>query len=370
MTSATSAVTNVKKIRVLVVDDSVVVRRLIASGLARDPGIEVCGTAANGALALKLLPQCSPDLVTLDVEMPEMDGLATVKEIRKAYPRLPVIMFSAVTERGAASTLEALRLGASDYVTKPSNRGSLGVAAIEADLLPKVRALCRVPDQAKTQNAAFAPNGRSALASRAASRPQPQPVEILAIGSSTGGPNALADIVPHLPRDLRVPIVIVQHMPPLFTKMLAERLQSAGPFKAVEAANGMKLQPRTIYVAPGGFHMTLRRRGTSIEVALNQDPPENSCRPAVDVLFRSVAEVYGASTLAVVLTGMGSDGLRGCENIHRAGGQILTQDEATSVVWGMPGVVAKAGLSDRTLPLDQIAMEIRRRVERTAQRAS
>jgi two-component system chemotaxis response regulator CheB len=190
-------------------------------------------------------------------------------------------------------------------------------------------------------------------------------IEILAVGCSTGGPNALADVIPQLPAELPVPVVIVQHMPPLFTKMLAERLDSKSKIKVVEGQAGMVLAPGAAYLAPGDYHMVLQRKGLQTVLSLNQDPPENSCRPAVDVMFRSVASLYGSTVLGVILTGMGQDGLRGCELIHEAGGQILAQDEASSVVWGMPGFVAKAGLADRVLPLSVIAQEMVRRIDRS-----
>jgi two-component system, chemotaxis family, protein-glutamate methylesterase/glutaminase len=354
----------VKKIRVLVVDDSVVIRKLVSDGLAQDEMVEICGIAANGRIAMQKIPQCNPDIVTLDIEMPEMDGLQTIKEIRKLYPRLPVIMFSTLTERGATATLEALSLGASDYVTKPANVGSVAVGTkrIQEDLLPKIRSLCGVHPALVPTAMAATPAMTKPATAPAARVPGRQAIEILAIGCSTGGPNALADVIPELPADLPVPVVIVQHMPPLFTKMLAERLHSKSKIKVFEGQPGMVLQPGTAYLAPGDYHMVLQRKGVQTLLALNQEPPENSCRPAVDVLFRSVAALYGGATLGVILTGMGQDGLRGCELLRDAGAQILAQDEASSVVWGMPGFVAKAGLADRVLPLSLIGQEMARRI--------
>jgi len=352
------------KIRVLVVDDSVVIRRLVTDALASDPDIEIAGIAANGRIALDKIPQVNPDIVTLDVEMPEMDGLTTLKELRKTYRKLPVIMFSTLTERGAATTLDALSLGASDYVTKPSNVGSVtaGKERVREELIPKIRALCgrsQAPQAQAPATAMAAPkpklfSARPAMLSR--------PVEIVAIGVSTGGPNALAELMPGLPGHLPVPVVIVQHMPPVFTRLLAERLDTTSPVTVREGLAGEELKAGEAWIAPGNYHMILEKTAVGSRIALQQEPPENSCRPAVDVLFRSVANVYGAATLAVILTGMGQDGMRGCEVIREAGGQVLAQDEATSVVWGMPGFVANAGLADQVLPLNRIAGEIVRRV--------
>ncbi len=348
------------KIRILVVDDAVVFRRLVSDELARDPALEVAGTAANGRIALARIPQVNPDLVVLDVEMPEMDGLATLRELRKTYPRLPVIMFSALTERGAEATLDALALGATDYFTKPANTGSLDASleVIREQLIPRIKALC--------QKTAAGPALPAVVRTvpMAPARPifRTGAVGVVVIGSSTGGPNALAEIFPRLPADFPVPIVIVQHMPPMFTRLLAERLTAQSAIRVQEGTSGGVLQPGQAWIAPGDYHMIVVRDGTQVRLLVHQDPPENSCRPAVDVLLRSVAKTYGSETLSVILTGMGQDGLRGCEAVREAGGQVLAQDEATSVVWGMPGYVARAGLADRVLPLNLIADEILRRV--------
>ncbi len=343
-----------QKIRVLVVDDSTVMRRLLSDALASDPALEVVGTAPNGRIALDKLPQLNPDVVTLDIEMPEMDGLATLPELRKNYPKLPVIMFSTLTQKGAINTLNALSLGASDYVTKPSNLGSVvaGMAAIKEQLVPKIKALCpssqpHIP-RVTGRQATPAPRHRGPFAK----------VGLVAIGVSTGGPNALTNLLQRLPADFPVPIVIVQHMPPVFTRYLADRLNTVSPLKVFEAKGGEPLSRGTVYLAPGDFHLTVARTSQGLVTCLNQKPPENSCRPAVDVLFRSVAEVVGPASLGIILTGMGQDGLRGCEAIRQAGGRILAQDEASSVVWGMPGAVFNAGLVDKLLPLDGIPAEL------------
>jgi two-component system chemotaxis response regulator CheB len=343
----------VPKIRILVVDDAVVFRRMVTEELNADPALEVVGTAANGRIALAKLPQVNPDLVILDIEMPELDGLATLREIRKTYPKLPVIMFSALTERGAAATLDALALGATDYFAKPAAAGGLDASlrVIRDELVPEIKALCgRGPAPAVIP----APPG--------AGPARTGPVEVVAIGTSTGGPNALAEVFAGLPADLPVPVVLVQHMPPMFTRLLAERLSAEHPVKVEEGRSGELLRPAHAWIAPGDHHMIVVRDAGRDRILLHQDPPENSCRPAADVLFRSVARAFGPAALAVVLTGMGQDGLRGCEAIREAGGQVIAQDEATSVVWGMPGFVARAGLADRVLPLAMIAPEVVRRV--------
>jgi len=342
-------------IRVLVVDDSAVVRKLLCEVLASNPALEVAGTAPNGNIALAKIPQINPDLITLDIEMPGLNGLQTLGEIRKLYPKLPVIMCSTLTERGAAITLEALALGASDYVTKPSNSESLAASKgqIQQELVPKIICL------AGRRSAKFS---SSPTHLPAIQRSATQRIDVLAIGTSTGGPNALAEVIPRFPADLPVPVVVVQHMPPLFTRLLAERLNSRSQLAVHEGEAGNVLKPGEAWIAPGGYHMTLVQKGTDVALELNQDPPENSCRPAVDVLFRSVADVYGPHVLAVVMTGMGADGLRGARTIRESGGEVFVQDEETSVVWGMPGAVVAAGQADQICPLERISAEVVRRV--------
>ena len=353
-------------IKVLVVDDSVVVRRLVARVLEADPAVEVVGSAANGRIALAKIAQLAPDVVTLDIEMPELDGLATLAELRPRWPRLPVIMFSTLTERGAEATLEALSLGASDYVTKPTglHNPAEAMAAVQAELVPRIKALHgrRLLSRMPHSPAPTVEVTPALPAVKAPARPADARIDVVAIGVSTGGPNALADLLPALPGTLPVPIVIVQHMPPVFTRMLANRLNGRCALKVIEAEGGELLLPGRVHIAAGGQHLALVRQGTSVVTVATDDPPENSCRPAVDVLFRSVANLYGSGALSVVLTGMGQDGLRGAEAIRVAGGQVLAQDEASSVVWGMPGFVARAGLADAVLPLDALAAEIGRRV--------
>lgn len=346
----------------MVVDDAVVVRRMLTEVLNGQPDVEVVAVASTGKQALEKLEMLKPDILTLDIEMPEMDGLQCLKEVRKKYPKLPVLMFSTLTERGAVSTLEALSLGANDYVTKPANVGSVGAAVqrIQEELVPKIRLLAGRSSAIPAAPASAAAPVRSSVTPMR--MPEPARVDVVAIGVSTGGPNALAEMLPELPAELPVPIVIVQHMPPVFTKTFAERLDTKCKLRVREASHGSELLAGHIWIAPGDFHLTVARMGTSFQLHTNQGPHENSCRPAVDVLFRSVATVYGSNALGIVLTGMGQDGLRGSESMAAAGARILAQDEASSVVWGMPSFIAKSGFCDKVLPLKEIAREIVARV--------
>jgi len=352
------------KIRVLIVDDSVVIRRLLTDELSKDPDIEVVGSAATGKIALSKIVQTPPDVVTMDIEMPEMDGLTAVTEIRKTHPKLPIIMFSTVSRRAAKETLEALSRGANDYVTKPANVGSatLAMQCVREELIPKIKMLARLQPASQCANVPAFSASASSSGPRSLSSRNPFKVDIVAIGVSTGGPNALAEVMPYIPKDCPVPILIVQHMPPVFTKCLAERLSVKSQISVHEGQPGDVMAPGQAWIAPGDYHMVVQRKGTQIVLAMNQDPPENSCRPAVDVMFRSVANVYRDAVLAVVLTGMGQDGMRGAEVIREAGGQVIAQDEASSVVWGMPGAVVQAGLAHSILPLSQVSTEIMRKV--------
>ncbi len=381
------------KIRVLIVDDAVLVRSRVSKVLSSDPDLEVVGVAANGRIALAKIPQVNPDAIVLDVEMPQMNGLETLAAIRQTYPLLPVIMFSTFTRSGATATLEALSLGANDYATKPSNLGSLEAVNqhICQELIPKIKLFgshraegqgdkgtrgqgdkgtrrqgeqlqSKITPRASTEGTEatqWLQNPKSKIDSLTTGR-----VDIVAIGVSTGGPNALAALLSEFPAEFPVPIAIVQHMPPMFTKLLADRLASKCQIRVDEAFAGALLEPGGAWIAPGNFHAIVERDGKVVRIGINQEPPENSCRPSVDVLFRSIAQVYGAKALAVVLTGMGQDGLRGCEYIREVGGQILVQDRASSVVWGMPSFVANAGLADRVVSLDQMAGEIISRVRK------
>src|SRR3954447_21486772 len=327
------------KVSVLVIDDSVVARRLVTTALQADPDIIVVGTASSGRLGLNKIAQLTPDLVTLDIEMPDMDGLETLKELRRLYPKLPVVMFSSLTERGASITLDALTLGANDYVCKPTNVASPDEAmdSVRAQLIPKIKALTGVRNSRAVRGIGAAAPLAPALArprtpaTAGIAGPEPTgPVDVIAIGASTGGPDALALILGQLPADFSLPVLVVQHMPPLFTRLFAQRLHSAGQVVVREAKNGDLVEPGTVLIAPGDFHLSLRRDGNSIRAVTHQEGPENWVRPAVDVLFRSVAEIYGERALGVVLTGMGQDGIRGVERMSAEGAQIVVQDEATS----------------------------------------
>lgn len=342
-------------IRVLIVDDSAVMRRLLGDALSADPELQVVGAAIHGKQALEKIDQLQPHVVTLDVEMPVMDGLETLRVLRRRAPRLPVIMFSTLTERGAAATINALASGANDYVTKPANIGGVteSLTAIRNQLIPRIKALCRRDAPAAPQNFTL----------RAPKTPTPRrPIEVVVIGTSTGGPNALAEVLRRLPADFPVPLLVVQHMPPVFTRYLAERLDAICPLQVREAAGGERLDRGHIWIAPGDYHMEIQENRDGVFLLLHQRPPENSCRPSVDPLFRSAAQVFRQGTLGLILTGMGQDGLNGSRAVVEAGGSILVQDEATSVVWGMPGAVAKAGLADQVLPLDRFADEVVQRV--------
>jgi two-component system chemotaxis response regulator CheB len=352
-----------ERIRVMVVDDSVVIRRLVTMALEGDPAIQVAGTASNGAIGLQRIPQINPDVITLDIEMPDMDGLEMLRHIRRDYPRMRVIMFSTLTERGAAKTLEALTLGADDYVTKVSNEGSLdrSMASLREEMIPKIKQFfCwAVPAAARPEAAG------ASTACLVRPRVPGMPVagirpEVVVIGVSTGGPTALGKILPQFPADFHLPVLVVQHMPPLFTRLLAERLNSTCNLRVEEARQGRLIEPGTILIAPGDFHMRVTSGGGRACVSLDQTPRQNSCRPAVDALFSSTGEVYGGAAVAVILTGMGQDGLRGVEILRAQGASVLAQDEASSVVWGMPGAVVNAGLADRVLPLDEVVPEVLR----------
>lgn len=352
------------RIRVLLVDDSVVIRRILTDALAGHPDVEVVGTASNGSIAIERVAHLHPDVVVMDVEMPVMDGLAALKVLRPAYPKMPIIMFSTLTGRGARATLEALAHGASDYVTKPANVGSVraSVDQVHAELVPRIVALSgraassrvlrrslAVPRLAPTQPR----EGSGYIPSKPASS-----ISAVVIGVSTGGPRALQEVLMQLPKDLRVPVLVVQHMPPVFTAQLASRLNSECQIAVVEAIDGHAITGSKVYLAPGDFHMEVVRRGVDVIVSLNQRPPEHSCRPAADVLFRSAASVWGSAVFGVVMTGMGNDGAIGAAAIVAAGGTIAIQDEASSVVWGMPGHVVRSGVPHVEIILDRIGSEI------------
>jgi len=368
-TSSNSAVG--RRIRVMIVDDSVVVRGLFARWVETEPDLEVVATLRTGRDAVNQIERADPDVVLLDVDMPELDGIAALPMLLEKRRDLVVIMASTLTRRNAEISLKALSLGATDYIPKPaSNREITGSPAFRRELIEKIRQLGARSKRLRPVNLrAPAPGAEAALPPKLRAAAQPivlralpaTPPRVLVIGSSTGGPQALNAIVTQIDSVLdRAPVLITQHMPPTFTTILAEHLARLTKRPAREAVEGEEVNAGTIYLAPGGRHMSVVRRDGIAVIALDDGPLVNFCKPAVDPLFSAAAEVWGPKVLALVLTGMGSDGLRGAQAIAAAGGCILAQDEPTSVVWGMPGQVAHAGLCSAVLPLDEIAPRLTR----------
>ena len=367
-------------IRVMVVDDSVVIRGLLGRWLDEEPNLAVVASHRNGRLAVDDVLRSNPDVVILDIEMPDMDGLTALPLLIEKKKNLVVVVASTLTRRNAEISLKALSLGAADYVPKPeSNSGVTTSAEFRRELIEKVthlglRAKKRgLPGQAPTgrpmarslTNAMQ--SGAPAQSALRASRPASFTIRsyssvrprILAIGSSTGGPQALNTLFGEIGSSIgMVPVVLTQHMPPTFTAILAEHIAKAAGRPASEGRDGEVIQPGHIYVAPGGKHMLLAKNGSEVIVKLSDAPPVNFCKPAVDPLFRSVAEIYGTATLAVVLTGMGSDGAEGVRKIGEIGGSAIAQDEETSVVWGMPGAAAHTGMCSDVLPLNEIGRKM------------
>ena len=382
-----------RPIRVLAVDDSAVMRGVLRTLFQTQgqkhsselPAIELCGVVEDGVECLAAVVRLRPDVVVLDLEMPRMHGLDVLERLRLEEPGLPVIMCSAYTQRGARATLDALAMGAADYVMKPSEQSDLATAikTLADQLLPKIAALAGagfevlsgVRGETTRQEIAesrLSPNRAAARASAVGG--SSAPVEIVVIGLSTGGPSALEAMLPRLAEDFAVPVMIVQHMPKLFTGELAERLDRCCALHVREAHDGAEVRPGTIWLAPGDAHMEVAEavngaataggngRVQRVVAQLHQRQSLNHCKPSVDYLFNSAAKLYGSGTLALVMTGMGSDGLAGARYVHEAGGVVLTQDAATSAVWGMPGRVFEAGLSREPLPLTALAGELTRRV--------
>ena len=338
-------------IRVMVVDDSAYMRMTITRYLSESPGIRVVGSARDGQEALEIIERLAPDVITLDVEMPRLDGLSTLRRIMADYPR-PVIMLSSLTTEGASETIQALTLGAVDFVSKPGNKAN--VSAVMEEVAEKIRRSV----QARIRIAPVP--SPEAMANR--STPGHKPTRsmlrqdrIVVIGSSTGGPRALNLVIPELPGNLPAAVLIVQHMPAGFTHSLADRLDTLSPLKVQEAEPGDRPEVGKILLAPGGFHMTLNEAG---EVALNQNPPVHGVRPAIDVTMASVVKYYGAACVGVILTGMGNDGTNGCTLIHNAGGRVIAEAESTCVVYGMPRSVAEARVVDEVVPLHEISQRI------------
>lgn len=355
----------------MVVDDSVLYRKIVSEIVAEFADIELMSPAASGDIALKKMEQATPDMVLCDVHMPGKDGLETMLEIRKRFPTVSVVMMSSISDRASDITVRALELGALDFIAKPDQRESSANRKKLQDNLERVLRLIRIrkgatrstvrelaPAKLNTLFQPSAPVAHSVLQGTI-----PKKFAIVALGVSTGGPEALSKCIPMLPATLSVPVVLVQHMPPNFTRSLAESLNKKSAVTVVEAEAGMQLKAGMVYIAQGGKHMVLRKNGDAVEIALNDSPPENSCRPAVDVLFRSVAECYGdRGILAVIMTGMGSDGALGVRSLKRQGCYCITQAPESCVVYGMPRAVDEAGLSNISLPIEDIAGEIGKRL--------
>jgi two-component system chemotaxis response regulator CheB len=354
-----------KKIKVLLVDDSAVIRKVLGDLIAADSELEVAGTAANGKIALEHIELIKPDIVTLDIEMPEMDGLQPVQEIRTCGSQIPIIMCSSLTAHGASHTLDALAFGANDYVTKPSSHGVNTREGVGEELLGKIKGLAspiaqinRTSESGRSATTTTEQESRRHTTVIETGKTPGKSFSAVAISVSTGGPNPLPELIPLLPADLNVPVLLVQHMPPLFTKLLAERLSAQANVPVLEAIDDQEVKAGHVYIAPGGLHMEVKRLLGRTLIVLHDKPPENSCPPAVDVLFRSVAKVYGADSLAAILTGMGQDGLEGCHHIKQAGGTIVAQEREGCAVWGMPGAVVDAGLTSAVISLRDIASAI------------
>lgn len=341
---------NQSEIKVLLVDDSAVIRGLMTQAINLDDQIRVVGSAMHGQAALTWLNANQADVVVLDVEMPVMDGINCLKQLKQSHPDLPVIMASSLTRAGAEITLQALDLGAAGCVAKPvASNAAEAIAQMAHDLLPLIKALVRGRQTASVS--------LPELPVRSAVSPAKSPM-VLVIGSSTGGPNALKTVLSALPEKFSLPILIAQHMPPLFTRTLAEHIQRDTGRPAAEAVDGALIERGHIYIAPGDFHMVIDKEGDRMVIRLNQEDPEHFCRPSVNPLYNSAANWYGSSVLAVMLTGMGEDGIEGARSISERQGYIIAQDEQSSVVWGMPGAIAKAGLANQVLPLRTIASEL------------
>nr|WP_236024702.1 chemotaxis response regulator protein-glutamate methylesterase [Arenibaculum pallidiluteum] len=364
--------------RVMVVDDSAVIRGLLTRALEGDADLRVVSSVGDGQMAVNALQRQPVDVIVLDIEMPVMDGLTAIPKLLAVDPHVKIIMASTLTLRGAEVSMKAMQLGAADYIPKPtSTREISGADVFREELKQKVRALGLAARRGGTRRTD--PRGeRAPLPAPTIRRPvthapvvlRSMPVglhpDIVAIGSSTGGPQALFEVLSHLRGGISQPILITQHMPATFTTILAEHITRQCGIPCAEAKDGEALQGGRIYLAPGDFHMVLAQRGAGTVVTINKEPPENFCRPAVDPMMRSIVRIFGRRVLAVILTGMGQDGMRGCQEVAAAGGLVLAQDEASSVVWGMPGAVAHAGVCNAVLPLKEVGPAIRKLAMRTA----
>jgi len=374
-----------KKLRVLVVDDTIVYRKAVSDVLAEIPGVEVVGVAHNGKIAMSKVATLKPDLLTLDIEMPEMNGIEVLSALQSNYPSVGAVMVSTLTSEGGVMTMKALELGAFDFILKPTAKNPAESKKQLKDALTPIinefKKSKNAPSLLRNKGQFTKTPGtvlRKPLKPLSAARPDLKPVdnkhsvpkgkpairkgksEIIAIGISTGGPNALTQMLPMLPGNLGVPIVIVQHMPPVFTKSLASSLNAKCALLVKEAEDREDLQINTVYIAPGGKQMKLiaSADGMNRQIKITNDPPENSCRPSADYLFRSVGDYYVGRTTAVIMTGMGSDGSKGLEILSQKGATIIAQNEETCVVFGMPKKPIESGIADRIVPLNKIADEI------------
>ncbi|HOJ63475.1 MAG TPA: chemotaxis response regulator protein-glutamate methylesterase [Spirochaetota bacterium] len=344
-----------KKIKVFTIDDSPIYRQVLREIINSDPDLEYCGFASNGSIAIKKIPIIKPDIITLDIEMPEMDGIETLRYIMENDPR-PVIMVSSFTKDGADITFKALELGAVDYIQKPEVRSlQENVKLLEDVLISKIKIFAnfKLPGTKRFKQIAEEDGLPviGGLPSFEIPKVRTKPIDIICIGSSTGGTVALTNILPNIDKDIGVPILIVQHMPPLYTNSFAKRLDSLCSLRVVEAEDGMDVEPNTIYIAQGGYHLVLKGG----KIFLDNSEPVNNHKPSVDVLFRSVSREMGDKALAIILTGMGSDGAQGIVAIKDAGGYTIAQDEESSVIFGMPGSAIRTGKVDRIIPLGKIA---------------
>lgn len=353
------------KIRVLVVDDSAFMCRVISDAINQLPGMEVVGWAGNGREALDRIPGLQPDVVTMDVEMPAMDGLAALEQIMKANP-VPVIMVSSLTKQGTEQTLKALQLGAVDFVAKPTARVPHNMTQFGEELKRKI--LAAAGARKKLQNLYRSTDLKSTFRKTSADKRtldlNAALNKLVLIGTSTGGPKALHQVIPNLPGNLAAGVLIVQHMPAGFTKSLAERLDGISQLRVKEAEHGERVLPGCVYIAPGDFHMTVNAQttegGKTLHLALNQDPPRSGHRPSVDVMLESVAEQFWAKMVCVIMTGMGSDGAKGLAMVKDRGGKTVAEDQSTCIVYGMPKMAVETGKVDRVVPLPEISAEITR----------
>lgn len=360
-----------KKLRVLVVDDTIVYRKVVSDILSEIPGVEVVGVAHNGKIALDKIRMLKPDLITLDIEMPVMNGIDALEAMQKLPSAPGVVMLSTLTTEGSEMTMRALELGAFDFILKPqSTNPTEGKNHLKNALKPVISAFkLRRPTVGKLSGRTPQRAART-VATRPALKPMPGKggpavkrkgkSEIVAIGISTGGPNALTAMLPKLPRDIGVPILIVQHMPPVFTASLASSLNKKCALEVKEAVDREPIKPNVVYIAPGGKQMKLAAATDGVDrlIKITNDPPENSCKPAADYLFRSVGDYFVGRTTAVIMTGMGSDGTKGLQVLKNKGAFVIGQDESSCVVYGMPKAAADAGVIDTVCPLTQIASEI------------